>query len=67
MAYWKFTCTWDTEQECMIRCLFGNHEKTTADGDPLEINQYAQKYTEVQGISLKSQLKNKGNTIIEYL
>ena len=66
MAYWKFTCTWDTERECMIRRLFGNHGKTTVDGDQLEINQYAQKYTEVQGISVNDQLKNKGNTIIDY-
>ncbi len=143
MAYWKFTCTWDTERECMIRRLFGNHEKTTADGEPLEveqndilflhrmttkgsnkhgyllgpfvaassaqeninpdawsrlgsinwqvrvdwvetvhsfniddwleqndppleINQYAQKYNEVQGIYLKGQLKTEGNPIIDY-
>jgi hypothetical protein len=33
---------------------------------PLEINQYAQKFTEVQGIYLKGQLKNEGNTIIDY-
>jgi len=39
MAYWKFTCTWDTERECMIRRLFGNHEKTTANGEPFEIEQ----------------------------
>ena len=143
MAYWKFTCTWDTERKCMIRRLFGNHEKTTEDGEPLdveqndilflhrmmskdsnkqeyllgpfvaassaqeninpdswshlgtinwqveidwvetvhslnidnwlektdpplEINQYAQNFTEVQGIYLKGQLKNEGKTIIDY-
>ena len=57
---------WNPERECMIRRLFGTHEKITADGDQLEINQYAQKYTEVVEISVKSQVKNKGNTITDY-
>lgn len=39
MTYWKFTCTWDTERECLIRRLFGNHEKTTTEGEPLEVEE----------------------------
>lgn len=37
MEYWKFTCTFDTERECMIRRLFGNHKKTTDGGKPLDV------------------------------
>ncbi|SNZ12334.1 hypothetical protein SAMN06269185_1626 [Natronoarchaeum philippinense] len=143
MTLWKFTCTWDTERECMIRRLFGNHEKTTGEGEPLaveendklllhrmmrkdsdrhgfllgpfvavsdaqeniepnawshigginwqveidwvetvysldlddwlekkdppaEITQYAQKFSEVNGIYLEGQLKNEGQVIIDY-
>ncbi|NHN60454.1 MULTISPECIES: hypothetical protein [Halorussus] len=39
MAYWKFTCTWDTERECMIRRLFGNHQRETDEGEPLDVEQ----------------------------
>lgn len=39
MDYWKFTCTWDTERECMIRRLFGNHERETPEGDSLAVKE----------------------------
>lgn len=67
MAYWKFTCTWDTERECMIRRLFGNHEKNIAYGKTIEVDQYARRFSELQGMSLKGQLKNKGSITIGYL
>lgn len=39
MTHWKFTCTWDTERECLIRRLFGNHKKTTQEGEPLDVEE----------------------------